>query len=248
METIICMKWGTKFGPEYVNRLASMVRQHMNRPYRLVCFTENPEGVDPTVEIRPLPELDLEPNAPERGWRKLTIFQEPLKDLGERALFLDLDVVILKPLDDFFDQPGDFQIINDWNLRNYVGNSSVFRFRPGQTPGVLDYFLKNRESVFREHRNEQAYLSWWMKEHGLLTYWPEEWCRSFKRHCVRAFPLGYVIPPKHPGPETRILVFHGHPHPAAILKPWHSSSFLRATVPPRWFLQEWEKAEAEAYR
>ena len=33
---IICMKWGTKYGPEYVNRLRSMVRRHLKRPHRFV--------------------------------------------------------------------------------------------------------------------------------------------------------------------------------------------------------------------
>ena len=26
---ILCMKWGTKYGPEYVNRLYAMVRRHL---------------------------------------------------------------------------------------------------------------------------------------------------------------------------------------------------------------------------
>jgi hypothetical protein len=28
MATILCMKWGKKYGPEYVNRLHSMVSRH----------------------------------------------------------------------------------------------------------------------------------------------------------------------------------------------------------------------------
>ncbi|HAU58261.1 MAG TPA: glycosyltransferase, partial [Comamonadaceae bacterium] len=27
---VICMKWGTKYGPEYVNRLYAMVRRHLS--------------------------------------------------------------------------------------------------------------------------------------------------------------------------------------------------------------------------
>ncbi|MDR6215099.1 hypothetical protein QE399_002788 [Paracidovorax wautersii] len=34
---VICMKWGTKYGPEYVNRLYAMVRPPSERrfPFRL---------------------------------------------------------------------------------------------------------------------------------------------------------------------------------------------------------------------
>jgi len=113
MENIICMKWGTKFGPEYVNRLASMVRRHISRPYRMICFTENPNGIDSSVEIQPLPPMDLDPSLPERGWRKLTVFQKNLAGLEGPTLFLDLDIVILGPLDDFFDVPGKIRNIND---------------------------------------------------------------------------------------------------------------------------------------
>lgn len=243
MENIICMKWGTKFGPEYVNRLASMVRRHISRPYRMICFTENPNGIDSSVEIQPLPPMDLDPSLPERGWRKLTVFQKNLAGLEGPTLFLDLDIVILGPLDDFFDVPGKFRIINDWNLNNFIGNSSVFRFEAGQTPEVLQYYLEHTAEIYAAHRNEQAYLSWWMKEHGLLEYWDEAWCKSFKRHCLRTFPMGYFLQPRHPGPETRVLVFHGKPNPADIVGGWHSSNFLRAASAPDWFLEEWEKCE-----
>ena len=27
--TILCMKWGSKYGPEYINRLYAMVRRHL---------------------------------------------------------------------------------------------------------------------------------------------------------------------------------------------------------------------------
>ena len=190
MENIICMKWGTKFGPEYVNRLAAMVRRNMHRDYQLVCFTDDPRGIEPSVRTEPLPTLDLDPSLPERGWRKLTVYQKELADLKGNALFLDLDLVIMGPLDDFFDVPGKFRIINDWNLNNYIGNSSVFRFEIGQFTGILDYYLTHTREVYASHRNEQAYLSWWLKEHGLLEYWDENWCKSFKCHCLPTFPLG----------------------------------------------------------
>lgn len=241
MENILCMKWGTKFGPEYVNRLAAMVKRNMHRPFQLVCFTENPAGIDASVVIRPLPQLELDAKLPERGWRKLTMFQETLADLHGKALFLDLDIVILGPLDDFFDVPGDFRIIKDWNLNNYVGNSSVFRFEIGKHAEILKYWLEHQEDVRAAHRNEQAFLSWWMKEQGLLEYWDPTWCRSFKRNCMRTFPLGYFLEPHHPGPNTRVLVFHGRPNPDEIVNGWHSPNFLRAARPAKWFHDAWNE-------
>ena len=88
------MKWGDKFPAEYVNRLYGMVARNLNLPFRFVCFTENSDGIRDEVEIQNLPELDLPPGAPERGWRKLTVFKKDFGGLKGKTLFLDLDVVI----------------------------------------------------------------------------------------------------------------------------------------------------------
>ena len=159
MANIICMKWGTKYGPEFVNRLRSMVRRHLKRPHRFVCFTDDATGLDADIECLPLPPMDLPPGK-ERGWRKLSTFCNPLADLSGPTLFLDIDIVIVGPLDDFFDHPGEFCIIHDW-VRPWriTGNSSVYRFEAGAHPEVLSYFLANIDRVKSEVRNEQEYLS-----------------------------------------------------------------------------------------
>jgi hypothetical protein len=99
---IICMKWGDKFPSEYVNRLYSMVNRNLSLPFRFVCFTEDDSGIRNEVEVQPLPKLDLPNNAPERGWRKLTVFKKDFGGLSGKTLFLDLDVVIVDNIDVFF--------------------------------------------------------------------------------------------------------------------------------------------------
>lgn len=243
MNNVVCMKWGTKFPAEYVNILASRVKKNLSRPYRFVCFTDDATGLRPDVEVRPLPEMTGLEGRPERGWRKLTIFQEKLADLEGTALFLDLDVVIADSLDPFFDAPGDFRIIEDWNLRGTgIGNSSVFRFEIGKYPGVVDYFLKNREAVYAAHRNEQAYLSWAMRREGVLEYWDPTWCLSFKRHLMRRFPLGYFCEPK-PRPGAKIIVFHGNPHPDAVREGWRNRWGTRAVKKTPWLAELWSEIE-----
>ena len=46
MATILCMKWGKKYGPEYVNRLHSMVSRHLTIPHRFVCLTDDKTGLN----------------------------------------------------------------------------------------------------------------------------------------------------------------------------------------------------------
>ena len=93
---ILCVKWGTKYGPDYVNKLHSMVGRNMSRPYRFVCLTDDATGIDPRIETRPLPPIGI----PEfdtatgwtrlHGWLKVTVFASPLYDLTGPTLFLDV--------------------------------------------------------------------------------------------------------------------------------------------------------------
>ncbi len=100
---VICMKWGTKYGPEYVNRLYAMVRRHLSGDFRMVCLTDDAQGIRPEVDCFPIPPLDLPPGIPERGWTKLVSFAADLHGLKGTALFLDVDVVVVGSLDAFFE-------------------------------------------------------------------------------------------------------------------------------------------------
>lgn len=99
------MKWGKKYGPEYVNRLYAMVRRHLKGDFRLVCLTDDGVGIRDEVECLPIPPLNLPAGIPERGWNKLATFSADLHGLRGTALFLDVDVVITGPLDDFSPSP-----------------------------------------------------------------------------------------------------------------------------------------------
>ena len=155
---ILTMKWGTLYGAEDVNRLYRQVRRHLARPHRFVCFTEDGAGIDPGVEVLPLPELGLPKGHGDTRWRKLALFRPDLGGFaGMTALFLDLDLVVVDDLSPFFDLPGDYFIIRDDDLfrpkplrrinperdrfLHSVGNSSVFRYVMGAHSYILDAYL-----------------------------------------------------------------------------------------------------------
>ncbi len=232
------MKWGTKYGPEYVNRLYAMVRRHLRGAFRFVCLTDRSAGVRAEVQCLPIPDLALPDGIPERGWKKLTTFSADLHGLQGTALFLDLDVVIVDDITPFFEQPGDFLIIHDWKRPHRItGNSSVYRFELGGHPQVLEQFRVEHDAVRERLRNEQAWLSEVLHEQGRLSYWPAAWCASYKYHCVPRWPLNYVATPAIPA-GARILVFHGviNPPDALVGTPWRWRRFAR---PAPWIAQHW---------
>ena len=230
---IICMKWGKKFSAAYVNRLYAMVSRNMDSNFRFVCFTEDSVGIRSEVEIQALPELELPPGLPERGWRKLTVFKKDFGGLSGPTLFLDLDVVIVGKLNVFFSQPGDFLIAHDKkNLKKREGNSSVFRFEVGKYPQILDYFEKNSDQVKGEVRHEQAYLSREIDKLGKLAFWPDDWVPSFKYKCCPSWIKSWFTAPSVPQ-GARVILFNGLPNPPeAIIG--HSGKWYRHIQPSPW--------------
>lgn len=237
-KNVICIKWGTKFGPEYVNNLYRMVEKNLTIPHRFVCFTDDEKGLLPEIETFPLPELDAS-GLPEKAWRKLGLFTEKLGDLQGEALFLDLDVVIRQNIDCFFEKEGDFNIIKDWDFpHDIIGNSSVYKFKVNQHKDVVENFNKERESIRGKYKNEQAFLSHQMYKKGILQYWDKGWCVSFKRHCLWPFPLNYFLTPKDPV-DAKILVFHGRPNPQQAYKGFWGKGGLRYVKPTKWLDKYW---------
>ncbi|GJC56409.1 MULTISPECIES: glycosyltransferase [unclassified Acinetobacter] len=236
---VICMKWGTKYGSEYVNRLYNMVKRHTTVDFKMVCLTDRTEGIDSNVECFPIPPLALPEGAPERGWNKLSTFEPDLYGLTGNALFLDLDVVIVDNIDGFFTHPGDFLIIHDWKRPwRITGNSSVYRFKLGAFPGLLPYFREHFDEIRQKFRNEQAYLSWYVDQEKKLTYWPDSWCKSYKYHCLQKIPMAYFKPPVKPD-GVKIIIFHGEINPPDAIH-GGGGKWYRYVLPSDWIKDAWQ--------
>ncbi|NND64588.1 MAG: glycosyltransferase [Gammaproteobacteria bacterium] len=235
--TIACKKWGTKYGSDYVNLLWRMLDRQLKQPFQLICFTDNPQRLYPSIQHHPLPEVNIPQGSPERGWNKLGLFHPGIALPKQPILYLDLDVVLTGIMDIFFDLDGHFFISNDWDWRKRgIGNSSVLRFIPGTQNHIWEKFQKNPKSVISTHRNEQEFVS--IEAHE-LRFWPEPLCRSFKRHCIPQWPKSFFKTPHLPD-NVRVLIFHGDPKPedaiGGVSKKWYRpmrpSPWLTNYLPP----------------
>ncbi len=234
---ILCMKWGTKYPADYVNRLQRMVARHLSRPHRFICLTDDAAGLNEGIEPFPIPPMPVDVSGPERGWNKILTFSTELYDLQGQCLFLDLDLLVVDNIDDLFAMEGDVLIIKDWLKHDGTGNSSVYRFEIGKHPEVLQEFIDRWPNVKKEYRNEQEFISAVLLRKGALKYWPDEWCRSFKRHCMQPFPLSLFRMPAIPD-GAKVIVFHGHPHPDEAIK-GKSGKWYRTVRPTAWIEDYW---------
>ena len=244
---VISIKWGDKYHADYVNRLFRGVARNITRPVRMVCFTEDAKGIDDSIEVHPLPNFD----APERqlwsNWRKLSLFRDDLPISGP-ALFLDLDILITGPLDDFFDygEPDEVPIIHNWiephktwfRPRPAIGNSSVFRIQANQMSHVYAQYLEEMEWATKNFHPPQTYLTHCIRPQ--MIYWPDQWVVSFKRHLHRTFPLNWVFEAKEPGPQGRIVAFHGKPRPEQALEGYRGSKPHHRVRPTQWLKKYWK--------
>lgn len=217
---IVCVKWGTAYGPDYVNRLWGMARRHVTGPLRVVCLTDDKQGLRPEVEAFDLPPLGVEHPQRTRGkWRKVVLWGREVPGLasGSTALFVDLDSVIVDNIDGYFTH-GDPQRV--YLARNWakplqrLGQTSVFRFPVGGNPHILDNFRADAQGVADRYRFEQHYIT--ASVTGGIALWPEAWTRHFRLHCLPPFPLRLFRPATVPA-GTKIVTFPGGPNPDRVM-------------------------------
>ena len=210
---IVCMKWGTLYGPEYVNILYNMVKRNITLPFRFICMTERPEGIQSGVEIAPLPAFERPNSQYCTAWRKLALFDKQVLDLKGKILFVDLDVVIVDNIDCFFTFSDKLAIIENWSQKGrMIGQSSVFCFEAGTCTHLLEKYNSQYDEVVKHNETEQMYITRELGK-GNFDYFPEDWCKSFKMHCMPGGFLNSFIAPTVIPKNVRIVVFHGNPNP-----------------------------------
>lgn len=242
MQTVVCMNWGTRYGPDFVNRMWRAVQRNTARPTRLVCLTDDPTGVDPAVQCQTIPDIDLPPDLINTPWRKLTLWASPLHDLSGDVLFLDLDLVITGSLDAMFDfEPGRYCVIENWTqMGQGIGNTSAFRFPVGKFSHIYNDFQDNPDAILDKYRIEQVYIS---REIADQLFWPRDWCVSFKHSLLPRWPMNFVKAPALPE-ATKVVAFTGKPDQDEALRgewpvkaPW--KALYKHVRPTPWIAEHW---------
>ena len=241
-QTIVCMKWGTRYPSDYANRLWSMIKRNTKRPTRLVCYTDDAAGLDPEIIAYPLPPIVLPDRVAWTPWRKISLWAPSLLGVSGNVLFLDLDLVITGSLDEFFDfEPAStFCVIENWTqMGSGIGNTSVYRFKVGSHPYLYDDLQAKPEEILALYRNEQTYLSPIITE---KAFWPVDWCVSFKHSLMPRWPMNFFKVTPLP-PRTKIVAFTGKPDPDEARDghweaKWYKKVYKHVRPTP-WIAEHW---------
>lgn len=174
--TVLCVRFGSKYGREYVENLRNMVERHTTVPYEFVCITDDTRQI-PGVRniIQPLQ------NYKKIWWQKVHMFDRSL-DVQGRILYFDLDVIICNNIDKLFLNHGNmFLGIKDFNRKFHPSwtylNSSVMSWVHGTQNYVYDKFAENPNEAQRL-QGDQDWI--WKVGKDKIKFWPTEWIQSYK--------------------------------------------------------------------
>jgi hypothetical protein len=251
----ICIKYGTAYGPEYVNRLRAALARHTGSDLRFFCMTEDRAGIDPGIEILALPdepfaarmERALE-TTPKRGrLKKISLFRPDLiPDLRGPLMVFDLDVAIVGSVDDLWTHaPGKICMRREWRGSSRapsLGHGSVERFDPKLHPYLYEFMAQEPEAaVALGGGSEQTYTSASAARAGDFAPYPDAWIASFKYDCRPARPWNLVLAPRLPA-DARVVCFHGRPKMDEAMAGYRAG--LSSTRPCGWLRKAWIGAAA----
>lgn len=212
MTSIVCV-WvhgHVPFTSEYVIRLASMVKRHMDRPYRFVCLCDKPFLLarNSGIERIQIPK-------PEKGmfgwWSKLQVFSDAHGFTG-RMLYLDLDTLVMQSLAPILDYPSPFAL---------VPHGGTFRSRGGLK--VLDRF-NSSVMVWDAGVNHRLWDDW-RPEVPKLLWGDQDWISEQMPEAdtmpLEWFPRVSALKETPPGPEAKVVLCKKPKQTEAVkLYPW----------------------------
>lgn len=224
MYNIVCLKWGTKFQPEYVNRLFYGVRRNTTLPFTFHCFTEDSTGLDSNIVIHPLPYTNIQ-----GWWQKLYLFSDEV-NIDGRILFLDLDTLIVGNIDHFISYDTGFVTLRDlWHRKPDDVGSAILSFRTSEHKHIWESFIKDPVTAIRS-LHPHGDQKWIQKEQPKRQYWQDIFPNhivSFKSHCRNGIPN-----------NARIICYHGNP---SIIESMETTTKVQGfTIPPTsWVKKFW---------
>lgn len=209
----------------YVEHLHQNLQRNISRPLRFHVFTEESRQVPHGMIKHNLYEWDGISGPKKSWWYKMQMFND--QHIQSPVLYLDLDVMITGNLDWIWDLDTNyFWTIRDfkylWRPNHRGLNSSLMFWDTKNFSHIWRDFSKREISqVVREFRGDQDYLTSILKDDE-RRFLPEGICKSYRwqikdggmdmrTHTYRFPESGAKIPP-----DTKVVVFHGHPKPHEI--------------------------------
>lgn len=205
---IVFVKWGDRYGAEYVNVLAEEIAARSSSDLQFVCITEDRSGLDASIQTRDFPDFGVpfEDMRDAGGCRlKLSMFSSDVQLDNLKTVYIDLDTAIFGDVADLANVldahdtvhalPNHF--VPHWKFswlswmtpeKCYFVNSSIVAFTPANHYDIFDDFkaeLVGKSFPFGMEKDDpwgfkadENYIS--LHEKGKLRAFDKTMAGSFK--------------------------------------------------------------------
>jgi hypothetical protein len=223
-----CVIHGSVYTWDYVERLYSMLIANSSRKIRMHVFTE-PERVVPSYMIKHVLEEWPGISGPKKSWwYKMQMFDSNY--IPGRVFYLDLDTVVVGNIDwiwelsdDYFWAIRDFKYL--WRPGWHGLNSSVMTWNTTKFDWIWRAFRKQDIVLLsKKYHGDQDYLDTVLTDKH-LRFIADGVAKSWRWQCKDGGMDMKSRQYRSPGsgtslaPDTKIVVFHGHPKPHELADP-----------------------------
>lgn len=191
-----------EYTPDHVRWLRDQFRAQVSAPHRFVCLTDY-------AVIAGVETIRLQDDLP-GWWSKLELFRE-LDD----AFYVDIDTVITGDISHMLAHPHRFSVLR--NLSSPAGRrigSGVMAWR-GDYSHLYRRFMRAPESHMAECRTGAKWGDQGFIEHEQLE---RDYLQDLFPGQIVSYKLG--LGRGDPGPDHRIVCFHGEPRPWQVRHSW----------------------------
>ena len=155
MINIVCLKWGSKYGPEYVNRLYASVKRNTTLAFTFHCFTDDSTGFNSEINSYPL-KYNLT-----GWWHKLYFFSAEFPLTG-RIVYMDLDTLITGNIDDILGYNEGFVVLRDF----YTGIWPTIQGNDNVGSGLMSFEAHKHVDLWRDFILEAPTISFNLQKQG----------------------------------------------------------------------------------
>lgn len=219
MINFIVLKWGTKYGPEYVNRLHNSIKKFYKKPFKFIAITDDSNGLN--CETIPLSTLTLTNSTQVFTSKKMELYK--IFTNGKYCL-LDLDILITKDLTSYFDEYDFVEpriILNRWQDYSriygsfFTGdcfvNSSFVTWKDNQLEWLYDLFIEKLDVIEYRYKTVDKFIFY--SSFDKLKFHPGGLVYAYSFGAE----YGSDVEPYKQRPDYSIVLFHtSHKKPEGV--------------------------------
>jgi hypothetical protein len=201
--SIVCvLRSGGEYSFYHVYVLKNMVKRNLYCRYPFICLTDFIPPKNYPYDLSGIDFVPFEHNWP-GWWAKMEAFRP---GLGERILYLDLDVCLIRNCDDLINLTGNFLLLRDPG--NLTINTAVELYDHSAVQWIYDGFCADAWMHMKEFVSDQQYLQSKVDQALLSPEFIEDYLPDQVVSYKKQWRSGDCNKK-----NVRMIYFHGNPRP-----------------------------------